>query len=172
MQWTNADLPFEAKSPILLPGNSWTTRRLAVHIHEKASHGGERQTVKKLLNECLVCRRFSAKKLMVPNIARLPRMRVMQTRPFQHAGLDLAGPLMVKDGNQQSKGYVTLFTCATTRAVHLELAPDTSAGTFCQSLEKFVAKRGMPNLTVSDNAATFKPTAVELKELFEKIGTT
>ena len=83
---------------------------------------------------------------MAPNIAPLPRMRVMQTRPFQHTGLDFAGPLMVKDGNQ-SKAYVTLFTCATTRAVHLELAPDMSAGTFRQSLEKFVARRGMPNLS-------------------------
>ena len=177
----NADLPAQAKSPILLPGNSWITKLLVMQIHEKVSHGGEnrtvaevrttywipkgRQTIKKLLNECLVCRRFSAKKLMAPNIAPLPRMRVMQTRPFQHTGLDFAGPLMVKDGNQQSKAYVTLFTCATTRAVHLELAPDMSAGTFRQSLEKFVARRGMPNLIVSDNAATFKSTAVELKEL-------
>ena len=126
-----------------------------------------RQTVKKLLNECLVCRQFSAKKLMAPNIAPLPRMRAMQTQPFQHTGLDFAGPLMVKDGNQQSKAYVTLFTCATTGAVHLELAPDMSAGTFRQSLEKLVARREMPNLIVSGNAATFKSTAVELKELFD-----
>ena len=96
----------------------------------------------------------------------LPRMRVMQTRPFQYTGLDFAGPLMVKDVNQQSKAYVTLFTCATTRAVHLELALDMSAGTFRQSLEKFVAGRGMPHLIMSDNAATFKSAAVELKELF------
>ena len=182
-QMQNAALPTQAKSPILFPGNSWITKLLEMQIHENVSHGGVnrtlaevrtrywipkgRQTLKKLPNECLVCQQFSAKKLMALNIAPLPRMRVMQTRPFQHTGLDFAGPLMVKDGNQQSKAYVTLFTCATTRAVHLELAPDMLVGTFRQSLEKFVAKRGMPDLIVSDNAATFKSTAFELKELFD-----
>ena len=78
---------------------------------------------------------------MASNIVPLPRMRVMRTRPFQHTGLDFAGPLMVKDGNQ-SKAYVTLFTCATTRAVHLELAPDMSAGTFSQSLESLLLEEG------------------------------
>ena len=91
----------------------------------------------------------------------------MSTVFSKTTGLDFDGPLMVKDANQRSKAYVILFTCAITRAVHLELALDMSAGTCRQSLKTFVARRGMPNLIVSDNAATFRSTAVELKELFD-----
>ena len=34
-----------------------------------------------------------------------------------------------------AKVHVTLYTCATTRAVHLDLVPDTSASSFIKSLK-------------------------------------
>ena len=37
-------------------------------------------------------------------------------------GVDFTGALFVKEGNQEKKVYICLFTCATTRAVHLEVA--------------------------------------------------
>ena len=53
--------------------------------------------------------------------------------PFVNTGVDFAGPLYVWKGKQvseQVKAYVCLFTCAATRAVHLELTPDLSADMF------------------------------------------
>ena len=51
---------------------------------------------------------------------------------------------------------MALFTCATTRAVHLELVRSMSAEHFLLALEKFIARRGFPSLLLSDNAKTFR----------------
>ena len=56
------------------------------------------------------------------------------------------------------KAYIVLFTCTTTRAVHLKLCKTITAEEFKRSLKEFVARRGTPNKLVSDNALTFKAT--------------
>ena len=48
----------------------------------------------------------------------------------------------------------------------MELAKDLTAAEFHRNLEKFVARRGTPNLLVSDNAATFKAVSVDLEEIY------
>ena len=52
-------------------------------------------------------------------------------------GVDFAGPLFVKskvkDDPEMAKVYIALFTCATSRAVHLELVPSLDAPTFLLS---------------------------------------
>ena len=64
---------------------------------------------------------------------------------------------------------MALFTCATTRAVHFSFTSDLSGQTFLSSQEKFVATWGVPNFKVSDNANTFKLTAVQLKALSDHL---
>ena len=48
------------------------------------------------------------------------------------------GPLFIKGDGKLDKAYVCLFTSTSTRAVHLELAPDLSVSSFlllfCQSV--------------------------------------
>ena len=64
------------------------------------------------------------------------------------------------------KSYFALFTCCVTRAVHLELVEDLLVETFKQCLRRFIARRGIPVLVVSDNAKTFKGTEKQLRTLF------
>ena len=64
------------------------------------------------------------------------------------------------------KAYVALFSCCVTRAVHLELVEDLSAGAFRRCLRRFVARYGSPALIVSDNAKTFQATEKALNKLF------
>ena len=64
------------------------------------------------------------------------------------------------------KSYFALFTCCVTRAVHLELVEDLSVETFKRCLRRFIARRGIPALIVSDNAKTFKGTEKQLRTLF------
>ena len=59
------------------------------------------------------------------------------------------------------KCYIALFTCASTRAVHLELAPDLTAKSFLRVLKRFFGRRGIPNLFISDNGKTFKDSEVQ-----------
>ena len=60
-----------------------------------------------------------------------------------------------------------MFTCAATRAVHLELCKDLTAEEFQLALKSFVARRGTPSLMVSDNAKTFKSTKNWLEKIKE-----
>jgi hypothetical protein len=49
-----------------------------------------------------------------------------------------------------------VFTCAVTRAVHLELVPDLSARSFLLAFRRFAARRGPVSVMYSDNAQTFR----------------
>ena len=95
----------------------------------------------------------------------LPSFRVSDDLAFSKVGVDFAGPLYVKNIYQSNgemyKCYITLFTCASTRAVHLELAPDLSANSFLRVLKRFFGKRGLPTLFISDNGKTFKDAKVK-----------
>ena len=65
---------------------------------------------------------------------------------------------------EMHKTWVVLYTCAVTRAIHLDLVPDTSASAFIRSLKRFIGRRGVPNLMISDNATCFKNEEVKLNE--------
>ena len=97
----------------------------------------------------------------------LPSFIVKEATPFSTVGVDFAGPLFIrKEGKQMGKVYIILYTCSVTRAVHLDLAEDKTAPVFLRSFRKFVARRGMPALVVSDNAKTFKASAKFLRKLY------
>ena len=60
-----------------------------------------------------------------------------------------------------NQAYIALFTCATTRAVHLRLVPNLSAECIVRALIRFKGRRGTPTLIVSDNGKTFKDSRVQ-----------
>ena len=63
--------------------------------------------------------------------------------------------------------YVCLFTCAVTRAVHLEVVTDLSTQTFLNAFRRFTARRSLPKKVISDNASTFCAASDEIKTLLE-----
>lgn len=93
----------------------------------------------------------------------LTRERVSEDPPFSHVGRDFAGPLFINDGNsdqnESKKVYICLFTCASTRAVHLELCRSLSV----QEFLRFASRRGLPATLTSDNAKTFKSSSKEIR---------
>lgn len=180
----HSDLDYEAIRPVILPKNHRLTELIVRECHSKVHHSGVRDTlaevrsrfwipkgrqlVKKILNKCVVCRRWEGKACSAPAPASLPAFRVRQAEPFSRTGVDFAGPLLVKAGNGKfRKEYVSLFTCCVTRAVHLDLVQGMQAPVFRRCLRRFTARRGLPDLMVSDNAKTFKATERALKELFD-----
>jgi len=60
---------------------------------------------------------------------------------------------------------VCLFTCASTRAVHLEYTADLSSTTFPLAFRCFTSKRGLPLTVITDNAKTFKSASSEVKKV-------
>ena len=61
-----------------------------------------------------------------------------------------------------------LFTCASSRGVHIDLVPDLTVGAFVRCLKRFVNRKGLPYLILSDSGKTFKEK--ELKEVLLKSG--
>ena len=141
-----AKLSDEIKQPILIPSKSYYAELLIREAHEKVYHNGIRETlnhvrqkywllrgrekVKKLVRRSyIVGVRRSQKIEGVPfgfkDMPDLHEERVDEAPPFTNTGVDYAGPLMVKGNkskdNSQYKCYICLFTCLSTRAVHLEL---------------------------------------------------
>ena len=127
-----------------------------------------RQVVKKILKECVTCKRVQGKPFRAPPTptAALPNYRVKEARPFSKVGIDFAGPLFVKFHTvEMVKAYIALFTCCVTRAVHLDLVIDLTATSFVRCFRKFVARRGTPSMIISDNAKTFKATAKRIERI-------
>ena len=127
--------------------------------------------MKKELFGCNTCRRFQGRSYPVQESPDLPEFRVRDVHAFSCVGVDFAGPLFVKskvkDDPEMAKVYIALFTCATSRAVHLELVPSLDAPTFLLCVRGFIARRGLPKLIASDNAKTFQASEKTLISLFE-----
>lgn len=126
-----------------------------------------RQAAKKVVNRCVLCARFRMKPIVSP-YPPLPTCRVEKAKPFDTTGLDFAGPLYARSSEgSDRKVYIVLFTCAVTRALHLELVSDMSSPAFLLAFRRFIARRGLPSTIYSDNALTFKRTSRELQGLWK-----
>jgi len=167
------------KYPLLMPEATHLTKLLIRDAHENVLHFGVESTLAKLrevywiirgrkavkntLHKCVICRRFQGRTLKPPETPNLPEFRVnYDSAPFSSTGLDFAGPLYVKNkGLASSKVYILLFTCASSRAIHLELTPDMKSPAFIRGFQRFASRRGTPIQIINDNAKTFKSKEVK-----------
>ncbi|BES99536.1 Retrotransposon protein [Nesidiocoris tenuis] len=120
-----------------------------------------RRTINSILSKCLACKRQSVKPAQ-PEPAPLPRYRITNTDVFGVTGIDLTGPLFLRGG---TKIWIAIFTCATYRAVHLELVESLSTTAFMFALRRFIARKGRPTTIYSDNGTNFVGTANALASL-------
>ena len=127
--------------------------------------------MKDVIRKCTICKRFNQRTFLPPPTADIPSYRLESDFAFQHTGLDFCGPLYVKEKcceNSFTKVYILLLTCATSRALHLELVPDMGDESFIRGIIRFFARKGYPELVIHDNAKTFKSR--EVKHFFLKQG--
>ena len=62
------------------------------------------------------------------------------------------------------KTEIVLFTWAATGAVHLDIVPDCSTTSFIKNLKRFIARRGIQNLFLSDNGTHVKNDEVKFSQ--------
>ena len=189
MAWDTVADAFLFKNPILLPNKSRFVELLIFEIHGKVKHSGIRDTlatirerfwlirgreaVKRIIKKCVTCRKAEGVSYAATAPPDLPASSVSEEPPFNNVGLDFAGPLYVQNtGNQEnssessSKVYILLFTCASTRAIHLELTLSLKVYTsFPQSNKRYACRKGLPALLISDNAKTFRASCAEIRKL-------
>ena len=65
------------------------------------------------------------------------------------------------------KGYIAVFVCLFTRAVHLEVASGYSTEDFLNAYRRFVSRRGICATIASDCGTNFVGANRELRDLFE-----
>ncbi|KAL0839852.1 hypothetical protein ABMA28_016477 [Loxostege sticticalis] len=179
-----ADLSDDRKHPIVLPSKSHFTNLIIADAHQKTLHGGPQLMVnylrskywildvknrtKLFLRKCVTCVRHAAQcrdQLM----GQLPTARVTPIRPFYQSGVDYAGPIQIRTskgrGHRAYKGYICLFVCMATRAVHLEAVTDLTSQGFLAAFKRFVSRRGHCADLYSDNGTNFVGAARELRTL-------
>lgn len=179
----NADIPFSAKRPAILPGEHRYAELLVRETHQKLMHAGVNTTINVIRRKfwitkgprlcrlvrqrCVTCKRHDNHMPQInPPYAQLPKDRVNLTRPFAASGVDYAGPFKVKSETKPGEiqmVYILLFVCASTRAVALYLTDSQTTPEFMITFRKFCAEYGPPQLVRSDNAKTFKKAAASLK---------
>ena len=181
----NAPLSELTRFPYIIPPNCRLAELIVLDAHHKQLHSGInapitavrqsywiiaiRQFVKKLLRRCVTCRRVIGTSFKVPDPAPLPTIRVKETKPFTVTGVDFAGPLFVRTHSGEEKTYICLFTCAVTRAIHLEIVSNLSEEKFLLAFRRFSSRKSLPYLMISDNASTYLASAETLKRLFESL---
>ena len=127
-----------------------------------------RSLTKRVIHNCDICRRYRKKPLTISctSDSILPVFRAELSDPFAVTVVDFARPMYYKiKKSTTAKAYIALFTCASTRAVHLKLCRDLTATEFQRALKEFVARRGCPQTIVSDNGKTFVTTGRWLSTL-------
>ena len=179
------DLSYDAKHPILLPKGHVLSRLVVEYLHKVNLHAGPqllvatlrqkywivgaRDFVRQVIFKCVVCRRYKAK-CLEQVMGSLPLDRISVTlRAFYKVGVDFAGPFLIKflSGRRinTTKGYVSLFVCMNTKAVHLEAVTDLTSEKFLDCFRRFVSRRGKPSDVYSDNGGNFVGTFNELEKL-------
>ncbi|XP_060559755.1 uncharacterized protein LOC132719842 [Ruditapes philippinarum] len=182
----NAPLDELTKFPYLLPAKHPFTKLVVNDAHSRLLHAGAsstitflrqkywipsiRQTVKNILRKCTCCVKVIGKPYSAPDPPPLPKCRVSDVKPFTYTGVDFSGALLVRDSNKRDiKAYLCLFTCATTRAVHLELVSNLSAESFLQAFRRFCSRKSVPYVMMSENANTFISASKQLRDLFHSL---
>ena len=95
-------------------------------------------------------------------MSELPIERLSEVdQSFAHSGIDYFGLQLVKldkktRANQAAaKRYGAIFTCLSSRALHIELAEELSTGSFILALFRFMSRRGYPKCITNDNGTNF-----------------
>ncbi|XP_046141252.1 uncharacterized protein LOC123987702 [Osmia bicornis bicornis] len=184
---SRSNLTSERKHPPILPRRSGLSRLFVRYAHNAAFHGGPTLTssvllryawivgrnslIKTAIRNCLTCQRVKPR-LAHQLMGDLPAARVTPARPFTTTGLDYAGPFHIRTtkgrGHRAYKGYIALFVCFATRAIHLEVVSDLTASTFIAAYRRFVSRRGICHRLYSDNATTFRGADTELQAMFKE----
>lgn len=184
-------LDYDVKHPILLPKAHRLTDLIIEFTHSSNLHPGlktlhylllqkywiisPRSAIYKCLSQCLRC--FKCKpKSYNPYMADLPALRLSQVKAFSSVCVDFAGPFSLllsrHRGAKTFKGYVCVFVCTTTKAIHLELTSDLTSDSFVAAFRRFISRRGNCVTITSDQGTNFKGAYRQLVELAQSAAET
>ncbi|XP_046487896.1 uncharacterized protein [Neodiprion pinetum] len=177
-------LSYDEKHPFILPHESSFSTLIIDHHHRLTLHGGPQLTlatirqrywilggrvpIRMFIHRCVPCARHRTT-LSSQQMGQLPQSRVTQSRPFLHSGVDYAGPFSIRASRgreaKSCKGYIVIFICFTTSAVHLELLSDYTTEAFIAAYKRFTSRRGICASIASDCGTNLVGADSELRRL-------
>ena len=181
----HATLPFAAKHQIIIPYKHHSMYLILREIHESNAHSGPefmlshlrekfwgikaRSVARAIVKDCFYCKKKNSK-AHVPVMSDLPQTRLTPNEPpFFKTGTDYFGPITVKIGRARAKRWGCIFTCLSTRAVHLELAEKLNTDSFINVLRRFISRRGHPRTILCDNGGNYVGASRELAENLQEL---
>ena len=131
------EIDYNTNYPIVLDARHTFVKLFLRYTHLKNHHQGIdylrskvkeryanlklRSTLRSVKSNCSLCRKFRAETIQ-PIMADLPKEKLAyQSPPFTSTRFDYFGPFYVTVRRTTEKRWGFLFTCLTTRAVHLKL---------------------------------------------------
>lgn len=182
----HASISEEAKHPAILPSRHKVTSLIIQQYHLRNLHAAPqlllailrekvwilqaRRSIRSVLHKCMICYRVKPR-LASQLMGQLPKERLTPSRPFAVTGLDLCGPIYVKEGTKrkyiQVKAYLAIFICMASKAVHIEVVQDASTEAFIRAFRRFISRRGRCHTIFSDCGSNFIGANRRFKELRE-----
>nr|XP_034318941.1 uncharacterized protein LOC105335138 [Crassostrea gigas] len=176
-------LPTGEINPIILPNKHHVSTLLIRFYHDSVRHQGRHFTegalrknglwiigakreVSSFIHNCVTCRKLRGK-FELQKMADLPSDRITPGLPFTTVGVDTFGPWTVlarktRGGVINNKRWAIMFSCLTTRAIHIEVIEEMSSSSFINALRRFEAIRGPVKVFRSDKGTNFVGAADEL----------
>ena len=137
------------------------------HIRNEFWIPGLRKIVTKIDSMCKFCM-IQRKKISEQIMGDLPLFRSQPSKPFSFCLMDLWGPLTIKDAvvkkgsRVRKKVWGCLFSCASTRAVYLDVAEDYSTQAILHCIRRLMSDHGSVHTIVSDPGTQLKGASKEL----------
>lgn len=178
----HSGLPPMEKNPIILPKESHISLLLVRHHHEQVKHQGRHLTegavraaglwilggkglISSVLHKCITCRKLRGK-LEEQYMVDLPPERLKACPSFTYVGLDRFGPWSIttrctRGGQAESKRWTIMFSCLSSRAVHIEVIESMDASCI-NALRCLFSLRGPAKQLQSDCATNFTGACREL----------
>ncbi|KAK3739937.1 hypothetical protein QZH41_015978, partial [Actinostola sp. cb2023] len=175
----------ESRNPLILDQKHGATRLIVMYHHLSLYCASDKQvlnelrqkywvlkglaTVRKISFTCPTCRRRRVQPIP-PVMADLPKARLgYQLPPLANTGVDYFGPIIVSHGRKREKRYGSLFTCLTTRAVHIEISHSLDTDSYLMAMRRMMARRGRPSHIWSDNGTNFVGAEKELRDGLKRL---
>ena len=114
---------------MLLPKDCRIKNLIASWCHDQVAHPGRAITinlvrlniiVRSIISKCARCKHVR-RRFQQQEIADLPRDRMGEEAPFKFCGVDMFWSFVVKNGRKELKRYGALYTCLSSRAIHIDL---------------------------------------------------
>ncbi|XP_068249643.1 uncharacterized protein [Palaemon carinicauda] len=152
--------------PVLLPKHSLLTKLLIRDMHVSLGHAGvysilaqlRKQfwiihfysTVKKVLRECITCRRLNERPIKANQSAYRDFRSNPPPIPYRYIFIDYIGPYTVIWNDERKKIWLLCVTCLWSRAINLKICLSADTRDFLKAFQLHIYEFGIPEFCISD----------------------